>query len=229
MENLLREYLEKNFTETTAPQHHQIGPAVTISREYGCPSKLIAQMLADSLNRRPGADPKHKWHYINKEIVEGLANELELKTVEINYLLSSGGKGILEDIMASFSPLYVSDHRIRKTIVKVVNDMARRGNMVIVGRGGVGVLHGMPGVLNIRLQAPIEWRIPEICKLRNVSEHEAEKLAHETDKKRTSLIELISGGRFHPYLFDITFNCATQSKEDIVHCITGMMAVKHMI
>ena len=43
MENLLREYLEKAFTERTLPHNDPNGPVVTISREFGCPSKLVAQ------------------------------------------------------------------------------------------------------------------------------------------------------------------------------------------
>jgi len=42
-----------------------------------------------------------------------------------------------------------------------------------MGKGQCGILHGRPGALHIRLQAPAEWRIPEICKLKNVSETEA--------------------------------------------------------
>jgi cytidylate kinase len=229
MENLLHEYIEKTFRDMEHAQPALTGPVVTLSREYGCPSKLIAQALTDHLNHRSDAAKTGRWRFINKEIVESAARELELKPVEMNYLLSSGGKGVLEDIMASFSPLYVSDHRIRKTITKVVNDIAHKGNIVIVGRGGVGVLHGRPATLHVRLTAPIEWRIPQICLLRNVSEHEAVKLAQETDKKRTALIELLSGRKFSSYLFDLTFNCQTMTMDEIVDTIAGAMRAKKML
>lgn len=229
MENLLREYLEKAFTERPLLPYDTKGPVVTISREFGCPSKLVAQKLTESLNKLPESGDRRHWEYINKEIVETMARELDLKTVEVNYLLSSGKKGVLEDIMASFSPLYISDHRIKKTIAKVVNDIASKGHVVIVGRGSVGVLHNRPNTLHIRLQAPLEWRIPEICKLRNVGESEARKLAQEMDKKRTMLIELLYGGKYDRYLFDISFNCQTLSQNDMVQTIIGSMKARKMI
>lgn len=229
MENLLREYLEKAFTERTLPHNDPNGPVVTISREFGCPSKLVAQKLTESLNKVPGSGIPYPWQYINKEIVETMATELDLKTVEVNYLLSSGKKGVLEDIMASFSPLYISDHRIRKTITKVVREIAFRGHVVIVGRGSVAVLHHRPNTLHIRLQAPLEWRIPEICKLRDVGESEAVKLAREMDKKRTMLIELLYGEAYDSYLFDISLNCQTLSQAEIVQTIMGSMRSRQMI
>lgn len=49
------------------------------------------------------------------------------------------------------------------------------------------------------------------------------------DKKRISLIELMTGAKFHPYLFDISFNCQNLRKEEIANTILGLMETKGMI
>ena len=99
MENLLREYMERAFSERGIEKNSVPGPVVTISREFGCPSKLIAQHLTNELNKFHGAEKARKWRFINKEVVEATARSLELNPTEVNYLLSSGGKGLVEDVL----------------------------------------------------------------------------------------------------------------------------------
>ena len=229
MENLLREYMERGFSEAGSGNNTFPGPVVTISRESGCPSKLIGQMLTDVLNKYGSSRETVKWRFISKEVVEGAARQLELNTTEVDFLLNSGGKGVIEDIMTSFSQSYVSSHRIRKTVTTVVKSIAGQGKVVILGRGGAGILQNRPDTLHIRLQAPVEWRAREICKLRNITEKEALKCIEENDKKRTGFIEMLIGGNFYPHLFDVTFNCSTLSKEEIVHTIIGLMGIKKLI
>lgn len=48
-------------------------------------------------------------------------------------------------------------------------------------------------------------------------------------KKRTTLIELMLKDKFHPSLFDLSFNCSTLSKEEIMGTIISMMEAKKMI
>lgn len=229
MENLLREYLERKFPEPDREGVFQNGPVVTVSREFGCPSKMIAQMLTDALNKRPGIVSRNHWRFINKEIVEQAARELNVKPTDMNFLLSSPDKGLIQDLMTSFSQTYVSNARIRKTITNAIRSAARQGQVVLVGRGGVGILRNCPNTLHIRLSAPLEWRIPEICKLRGINAVEARKLALETDKKRSALIEMFSGIKFHPYLFDITYNCSTMTREEIVSTTISLMAARRLI
>ncbi len=229
MENLLREYLEKSLPEAERKTPCGSGPVVTISREFGCPSKLVGQQLTELLNRKSDRDKLHRWRFVSKEIVVAAASELEVKLTDMNYFLSSGGKGMMEDVLQSFSQPYVNKHRIRKTITTVVTAMAQKGYVVIVGRGGVGVLHGCPNAIHIRLQAPLAWRIKEVSKIKGITEKEAKALARETDEKRTDLIELMLKEKFNPYLFDLTFNCATLPQEEIIYTIIRLMEAKKMI
>lgn len=229
MENVFREYSERKFRDLESRQAAGNGPIVTISREFGCPSKPIAQMLTDTLNKGYGTGKKTKWRFINKEIVEESARELELKPVEMNYLLSSGEKGLLEDMLTSFSPTYVSNIKIKKTITRVVLDFAKQGTIILVGRGAAAILQGYPKTLHIRLQAPLSWRIPEIKKLKNVDDKTAKKMAMEIDQKRTALIEFLLGQKFDQTLFDIIFNCSTISKEEMIQGIIRLMEVRGMV
>jgi len=229
MENLLREYMERAFSERGVEKHSGPGPVVTISREFGCPSKLIAQHLTNQLNNIISVEKPGKWRFINKEVVETTARRLELNPTEVNFQLSFGGKGLVEDVLASFTQSYVSSHRMRNTITSVVRSIAEQGYVIIVGRGGVGILQHVPATVHVQLQAPRDWRIGIICQSRNLNAAESSKLVDEMDKKRVALIEMMTGGKFHPALFDISLNCQTLSKEEIVNTIIGLMETKKMI
>jgi cytidylate kinase len=229
MENILKIYFEKQYLEQEFSKSFGPGPIVTISREYGCPSKPIGQMLTDALNKRMIKPAVPKWKFISKEVVEESARKLDITSVEMNYLISSGEKGIVEDLLTSFSPLYVSNRKIRKILHDVIKTLALQGHMVFVGRGSVAILQGYPNTLHLRLQAPLKWRVRKICVSRGISEADALKLTNETDKKRTALIELLLGHKFEPHLFDVVFNCNTFSKEEIVDSILRIMEVRKMI
>jgi cytidylate kinase len=205
------------------------GPVVTISREYGCPSKLIAQLLTDSLNKRIAKPSEPRWRFINKEIVEEAARKLDIRTIEMNYLISSGEKGIFEDFLTSFSPGYASTLKIKKVLTDVIRTLAHQGRMVFVGRGSVAILRGRENTLHVRLNAPPAMRIEAVAKSRNLKTAEAAKLLKEMDKKRIELIELLLGSKFDPCIFDLAFNCHTFSKEEIAQSILRVMETRKMI
>jgi cytidylate kinase len=229
MENILKIYFEKQYLEQESLKPTGPVPVVTISREFGCPSKPIGQMLTDALNKRMTKSSAPRWRFISKEVVEESARKLDITSVEMNYLISSGEKGLVEDLLTSFSPLYASNRKIRKILNDVIRTLASQGNMVFVGRGSVAILQGCPNTLHIRLQAPLEWRLKGICESRGLTNAEALKLITETDKKRTALLELLLGRKFDQNLFDIVFNCHSFSKEDIVQSIIKIMEIRKMI
>ena len=123
MDNLLLQYMESRFQEQIHTEPNKPYPFVTLSREFGCPSKLIARMLAEELNRKTGNEKGWHWQYINKEIVEQAARELELEPFKIEHLFKMDQTGILDDLLSSFSSNYKSSHKIRKTIQEVIQSI----------------------------------------------------------------------------------------------------------
>jgi cytidylate kinase len=229
MENLLLNYMENRFREQSDAETGKPHPFVTISREYGCPSKLIAKMLAEELNRRAGKGKGQQWQYINKEIVQESARKLELEPIKIEHLFKMDQTGILDDLLASFSSNYKSSQKIKKTIREVTQSLINNGFVILVGRGGVAITHDKPNSLHIRLQAPLDWRIRCVSEHKKIPVSEALKLALETDRKRTALIESFLGSRLEPDLFDVILNCKSFSGPEIVSTIIKVMETRKMI
>ena len=74
MSNILINYMKNRFKyESVSPtkKHLKAGPVITISREYGCPAKQIADKLSTELNRIEFENySKNKRHWIIKEILD---------------------------------------------------------------------------------------------------------------------------------------------------------------
>jgi len=227
LENLFQRYLEESFRSSEKNTKGAFPPIVTISREYGCPSKLIGQLLVKTLNNRHPSGKDPLWHFINKEVIEEAARELKIPEVQVASLLTAENKGVVLDII-TFSSSYGGTQRVRKTVEKVLKNFASRGHLVLVGRAGAAVLRDFPNSLHIKLHAPIEWRKHEISERKGISEKEALQTLMDMDMKRKKLIETILGKPLEPTLFDASFNCKYLSHEEIVQAIIRVMELRKM-
>lgn len=213
-------------------EYAESGPVITISRLYGCPSKVIAKDLTERLNAKAlakglkGVD----WSFLTKEIMNESAKELEMDPSKIKYVFDYEKKGLLDDIFAAHSnKYYKSDRKIRNTIAKVIRNRAREGQVVIVGRGGVAITRDIPRSLHINLEAPKDWRVIRISEANNISFEEAEKIITDIDKKRKDFREYFEGKNTDYTQFDITFNCMTLSTKEITSIILKAMEERKLL
>ena len=204
------------------------GPVITISREYGCPSKPIAALVTEKINH---SGVKQKWHWISKEILEESARKLGLSPREIRHIFEYRERSFLEDLLISQEKkrYYHSGWAIRKAVGEVIRATAMEGNVIIVGRAGVALTRDIEASLHIRLIAPEEWRISEVARHHNIPKEEAAKRVRELDKKRREFMEHYLKRPFDDTLFDVIFNCSTLSQEEIATAIFQMALTKKLI
>lgn len=79
-------------------------------------------------------------------------------------------------------------------LTTIMYEEAMKGDCILVGRGSIAIFNGVPGVLKIKLDAPIETRAKNICKRFNCDERHAEHLIKQTDHNRKG---------FYDYFFNI--------------------------
>ena len=63
----------------------------------------------------------------------------------------------------STTPSQIDDKAFLEVTTKVVNDLHRQGDVVIIGRGANVILANTPGVVHVGLLAPIEMRASKPC------------------------------------------------------------------
>ena len=76
MQGDLISYLKHRYEETQK-RHTGPGPVITISREYGCPAKLIAEKLANELSAKHDEQGHtHLWKWYGHAILHESPHDL---------------------------------------------------------------------------------------------------------------------------------------------------------
>jgi len=209
----------------------EAGPVITISREYGCPSKLIACYLAEELTRKLLAKGREaKWKFITKEIMAESARALEVDPEKIKYVFDYQQKSMLDDILsAQFTKYYKSERKIMNTIGKVIRNMAQEGHVIIIGRGGVAITRDLPRSLHVNLEAPLDWRVLRVAENYHISHNEARKTAIEVDRKRKEFRDYFQGKDTDYTRFDLSFNCMTFNIDEIVQLILKAAETRKLV
>ena len=226
----LSKYKEEWYKEDPAKSIYP-GPVVTISRELGCPAKMVACKLAEELNKMPrGKAKEQEWRWISKEILSESAKQLHVDCEQIEHVFEYRNRNVLEDILLAHSKdYYKSDLKIRTTIAKVIRNFANKGNAIIVGRGGVAITRDIPKSLHIMLEAPLEWRTVRTAAKHNLSLDQARTYAQNIDKKRAQFRDFFQGKGNDYTRFDIKLNCMTLNIDEIVKIIIGSLKVRSLI
>jgi cytidylate kinase len=230
MTNDLLNYMTERYKKNELP-NREPGPVITFSRETGCPAKKIAQRLSEILTEINKAKGKElPWKWISKEIMIESARELKVDPANIEYVFNYEDHGIIHDILFSHSSKYYKGDRIiKKTIAQVIRTLASKGNVIIVGRGGVSITHDIPHSLHIHFEAPLEWRSIMLSQKYNIPVEEARNYATHIDQKREEFRNLFEGKKNDYTTFNAKFNCMTLSVEEIAQSISKLAEVRKFV
>ena len=226
----LSKYLTERYLESISEQKFE-GPVVTIAREFGCPSKKVAEKLVSRLSEiKSPLAKKMEWRWISKEILDESARQLNMDPEEIQYVFRYEKRGAFDDILSSYSKKYYkSDRKIRNTIARVIRNIASEGNVIIVGRGGVSITREIEKSLHIQLEAPLSWRALRVSEKYCLTMDEAKKYANDIDNKRKIFRDYFHGKGSDYSRFDVIFNAMTLSVDEIVEGIIGLLIIRKMI
>ena len=89
----------------------------------------------------------------------------------------------------------------------VIRDLAREGNVVIVGRGGQVLLRDVPRALHVQILAPVQHRVAVLAQREGIEEQEASEQVRASDQARRDYMR-----KYHrvdwldPYLYDVVVN-----------------------
>jgi hypothetical protein len=162
---------------------------VTIEREYGSGGGEIAQLVAKQLG----------WKLWDQLLTEEIARRLdcpkalvevrEERTDPLYYrLFRSFLRGSYEGSLNAHKLKPVDSDCILKFTELVVQDAAKTGNSVIVGRGSQHFLRNRKDALRVFLYAPREDKVRRLL-ARGKSASEAEQLVDTVDRERVDYIQ----------------------------------------
>jgi cytidylate kinase len=115
-----------------------------------------------------------------------------------------------------------SDARYKEAITSIINDVADKGNVVIIGRGSQTILRERPGCLHVRTTAPLDLRVQRIAEREAISEEEAKQRVHESDKGQIDYHrKYFKVEPTDPDLYDLTINTEHLPSEEAAELIAA--------
>lgn len=206
------------------------GPVITFSREYGCEANRIVRMLISKINERNALLKKSPWKFINKEILEESAKDLGLHPSQIDQRIQSHDDGSLSTLFSSLGQHYeLADRKIIEKVKDIILNYARKGNVVIVGRGGSIVTRDIENAIRVRLVAPLEWRAKVIADKMKVTPKEALLIIKKFDENRIKWMEHLANKSFDISVFDLIINVKHVSDDEILAVLLNLMETRGYI
>lgn len=198
---------------------------LTIEREYGCGAPIIAERLADELGWK-------LWDQsLTAEIakIAKVAPEAARRCDErldpwLYRLAKTFWRGSYERSLPLPDPGAFDTDCMVSMVRQVIEDAAKQGNCVIVGRGAPYFLHDRKDVFNVFLFAPWEEKIRRLV-LSGKTQSEAEELVETVDRERADFIKHYFGKEWpNRQLYDLMINTAIGDNNVIAIILNTMRA-----
>jgi len=139
-------------------------PILTISRQLGSLGNEISRGVAEKLN----------YEYVDKKRIEEALCAYGVLAPEVEKY---------DEKKPSFwNSFLLQKKRFLHSLEAVIYDFSRKGNAVIVGRGGQVLLRNLPGVLHVRIFAPFEVRLKRILAAEGGDEKRAIRFLNRSDR-----------------------------------------------
>jgi len=162
---------------------------ITVSRQFGSGGRSIAKEVAAALG----------YDYYDSELVQRVAEETGF---DPSYIADAGeyapGRSILSYALGSVSPHAAGNHmsapdHLWATQSRIINELAQKGNCVIVGRCADFILRNREDCLNVFIHADKDYKAKRIVELYGVRDKSPHKRLEEKDRKRAANYKYFTG------------------------------------
>ncbi|GFE61634.1 cytidylate kinase family protein [Geobacter sp. AOG2] len=115
------------------------------------------------------------------------------------------------------------------TVELILLDFARKGNVILYGRGGQDLLKECRNVLRLRFIADFEERVERFAEREWIDPDMARSMIRRSDHQRGGFIHFYFDRDWHdPLGYDLVFNTSRMSEEAIVECIVAAARDSHL-
>jgi cytidylate kinase len=216
-------------------------PVITIGRQFGAGGASVGRMLADRL----------KLDFLDSQIIDEVARRLQLPKEEVEAedeqpgsllarLLVALGSASTEPLIPAEAAAWTPPNAAptfdtRKAVLQitqhVIQEAARAGDVVIVGRGGAYILRDAPDALHVFLRAAESVRIKAIMERFDLSsQDEAAKRLKQSDENWTAYIRQVYGhDRNHPAHYDMVLDTGRLGYEGAVEAVVAGLGARKPI
>lgn len=199
---------------------------ITVARQFGSGGSDIARSLAEALGikfydkelislaaKESGMSPE-----VFEKIDEKAANSL-LYSLSMGLYNFGNGFSAMGDLPVN-DKLYIIQH-------KMIKKLAEEGPCVILGRCADYILKDNKNVINIYINADMEYRKNHAVQFHNVDAKRAEQIVSRTDKTRANYYSFYSGQKWgQAQNYDLCINSGKMTKDDAVALIKSYVELR---
>lgn len=166
---------------------------LTVSREYGSGGYDVGRMVAEAMN----------YKFYDKELIALIAEKTLMPEsyVAAQEDVEIRKRNIFHEVFPVLGKNENADYIFREQ-GKFIVQLVEEGNCVIAGRRADFYLKDHPNALHVFFYADMDFKIARICQTENCSEDEAIRKIADTDKRRRTSYEYVTGrkwGDMHNY------------------------------
>jgi cytidylate kinase len=209
---------------------------ITVSREIGSGGDEVAHRFCEVLGYR----------YFDKALMTEVAVKMGISEAEVidysedSYKLRS----FIDNLFRRREPLatvivkgtntsgamtqmteILDEEMALKLIQRTIERLRERDNIVIVGRGSQVILRDAPGVLHVRIVAPLEQRISRIMMNHSLTRSEAKDYIASKDKASGEYLRRFYSVDWNdPTLYHLIINMGRWSVEETVSIIQDTLS-----
>ncbi len=157
---------------------------ITISREFGCNARGIAQRLANELN----------FAYYDKDLIDLTAQQIGIGREIIaaqDEMIGNKNKFFSSFVYGSSTSFY--SEKAISAQADVIRKAANTEDCVLFGRCSDYILRQFPNCLHIFLYAPLEAKIKHISQVYEMDIKSAEAMIKKIDRQRHNYYKYVTG------------------------------------
>ena len=179
---------------------------ITISRDMATGGKELGRLLARRLD----------YQYVDKSLFQDIAEDLNIsKGTLISFEETRRYEGYVNSV--------VRDEDYKKSLEYLLLELARKDNVVIIGRAAYCFLKDMKNCYHIRLVAPMDWRKKYAMENYKIHPDRVQGFIEKRDRNLHWFRRSICGAGFDdPILFHLTLNMSRIQIEKAVELIISV-------
>ncbi len=195
---------------------------VTISRQTGCGAVAVAEKLAAYLELH-APTTSCPWKIFDNNLVRNVLAEHRLPRRFARFMAEDRASelvDVVDELLGTHPPSVV----LVQHTIETIKGLAKRGNVILVGRGANVVTRDLPHALHVRLVASLEKRVESIRRIRSMGQPAALELVRKEDRGRRRYLKKYFGADLEdPLLYHLVLNTNLITYEEAARIIGDMV------
>lgn len=167
---------------------------ITIARGFGSGGKQIGLALSKQLGipcyESQILSMASNYSGINKDLFFQVDEKLRGYHL-IKRLMKSENK---DDIVEPTDKSFISDVNLYNIQAKIIKELAKQQSCIIIGKCANHLLRDYDNIVSVYIEAPRAFCVKNVIERLGVTEEEAHRMIHQTDRYRADYYKYYTGG-----------------------------------